>query len=186
MPFNCFLHSSVWQFSFFCCVLSCLRFLQLTLAEVWFPPQFHKGIQLSGCSQEVPSIQSEAKAIPSPQCPPACVSTGCSQLSCQNAYVWLHRSWEEKACSFTLLICAELEVSWQFLTVFILQKQIQSLNKMCSNLLEKISKEERESESGGMSLRWEWGTGFKQQAWESRGKIGTLESLKYGKCRWAA
>ncbi|XP_036204253.1 mediator of RNA polymerase II transcription subunit 8 isoform X5 [Myotis myotis] len=29
------------------------------------------------------------------------------------------------------------------------QKQIQSLNKMCSNLLEKISKEERESESGG-------------------------------------
>lgn len=30
------------------------------------------------------------------------------------------------------------------------QKQIQSLNKMCSNLLEKISKEERESESGGM------------------------------------
>ncbi|OBS70854.1 hypothetical protein A6R68_00596 [Neotoma lepida] len=28
------------------------------------------------------------------------------------------------------------------------QKQIQSLNKMCSNLLEKISKEERESESG--------------------------------------
>lgn len=32
----------------------------------------------------------------------------------------------------------------------VLQKQIQSLNKMCSNLLEKISKEERESESGGM------------------------------------
>lgn len=31
----------------------------------------------------------------------------------------------------------------------VLQKQIQSLNKMCSNLLEKISKEERESESGG-------------------------------------
>nr|XP_005000274.1 mediator of RNA polymerase II transcription subunit 8 isoform X2 [Cavia porcellus] len=31
------------------------------------------------------------------------------------------------------------------------QKQIQSLNKMCSNLLEKISKEERESESGGTS-----------------------------------
>nr|XP_012631325.1 elongation of very long chain fatty acids protein 1 isoform X2 [Microcebus murinus] len=30
------------------------------------------------------------------------------------------------------------------------QKQIQSLNKMCSNLLEKISKEERESESGGL------------------------------------
>ncbi|XP_057356105.1 mediator of RNA polymerase II transcription subunit 8 isoform X1 [Manis pentadactyla] len=29
-------------------------------------------------------------------------------------------------------------------------KQIQSLNKMCSNLLEKISKEERESESGGL------------------------------------
>ncbi|XP_043317560.1 mediator of RNA polymerase II transcription subunit 8 isoform X4 [Cervus elaphus] len=29
------------------------------------------------------------------------------------------------------------------------QKQIQSLNKMCSNLLEKINKEERESESGG-------------------------------------
>lgn len=33
--------------------------------------------------------------------------------------------------------------------VYVLQKQIQSLNKMCSNLLEKISKEERESESGG-------------------------------------
>lgn len=80
MPFNCFLHSSIWQFSFFCCVLSCLRFLQLTLAEVWFPPQFHKGIQLSGCLQEVPSNQSEAKAIPSPQCPPACVSTGRSRL----------------------------------------------------------------------------------------------------------
>ncbi|KAM6327442.1 mediator of RNA polymerase II transcription subunit 8 isoform 2-T2 [Podargus strigoides] len=32
------------------------------------------------------------------------------------------------------------------------QKQIQSLNKMCSNLLEKISKEERESESGGFSV----------------------------------
>lgn len=31
----------------------------------------------------------------------------------------------------------------------VLQKQIQSLNKMCSNLLEKISKEERESEGGG-------------------------------------
>ncbi|XP_029425364.1 mediator of RNA polymerase II transcription subunit 8 isoform X3 [Nannospalax galili] len=30
------------------------------------------------------------------------------------------------------------------------QKQIQSLNKMCSNLLEKINKEERESESGGL------------------------------------
>nr|XP_006139456.2 mediator of RNA polymerase II transcription subunit 8 [Pelodiscus sinensis] len=30
------------------------------------------------------------------------------------------------------------------------QKQIQSLNKICSNLLEKISKEERESESGGL------------------------------------
>ncbi|XP_068949292.1 mediator of RNA polymerase II transcription subunit 8 isoform X1 [Petaurus breviceps papuanus] len=30
------------------------------------------------------------------------------------------------------------------------QKQIQTLNKMCSNLLEKISKEERESESGGL------------------------------------
>nr|XP_033772056.1 mediator of RNA polymerase II transcription subunit 8 isoform X2 [Geotrypetes seraphini] len=30
------------------------------------------------------------------------------------------------------------------------QKQFQSLNKMCSNLLEKISKEERESESGGL------------------------------------
>uniref|UniRef100_A0A8D1TUG4 Mediator of RNA polymerase II transcription subunit 8 n=1 Tax=Sus scrofa TaxID=9823 RepID=A0A8D1TUG4_PIG len=30
------------------------------------------------------------------------------------------------------------------------QKQIQSLNKMCSNLLEKISKEERESEGGGL------------------------------------
>ncbi|XP_077006100.1 mediator of RNA polymerase II transcription subunit 8 isoform X2 [Tamandua tetradactyla] len=30
------------------------------------------------------------------------------------------------------------------------QKQIQSLNKMCSNLLDKISKEERESESGGL------------------------------------
>ncbi|XP_062054316.1 mediator of RNA polymerase II transcription subunit 8-like [Lepus europaeus] len=30
------------------------------------------------------------------------------------------------------------------------QKQIQSLNKMCSNLLEKISKEEQESESGGL------------------------------------
>uniref|UniRef100_A0A8D0L4U2 Mediator of RNA polymerase II transcription subunit 8 n=1 Tax=Sphenodon punctatus TaxID=8508 RepID=A0A8D0L4U2_SPHPU len=30
------------------------------------------------------------------------------------------------------------------------QKQIQSLNKMCSNLLEKMSKEERESESGGL------------------------------------
>ncbi|XP_032481377.1 mediator of RNA polymerase II transcription subunit 8 isoform X2 [Phocoena sinus] len=30
------------------------------------------------------------------------------------------------------------------------QKQIQSLNKMCSNLLEKISKEEREAESGGL------------------------------------
>ncbi|XP_066865751.1 very long chain fatty acid elongase 1 isoform X3 [Kogia breviceps] len=29
-------------------------------------------------------------------------------------------------------------------------KQIQSLNKMCSNLLEKISKEEREAESGGL------------------------------------
>ncbi|NIG58696.1 mediator of RNA polymerase II transcription subunit [Pontoporia blainvillei] len=31
-----------------------------------------------------------------------------------------------------------------------LMKQIQSLNKMCSNLLEKISKEEREAESGGL------------------------------------
>lgn len=50
--------------------------------------------------------------------------------------------------------------------VFILQKQIQSLNKMCSNLLEKISKEERESESGGTSLRWKWGAGSKQQAWK--------------------
>uniref|UniRef100_A0A8C5WN28 Mediator of RNA polymerase II transcription subunit 8 n=2 Tax=Elapidae TaxID=8602 RepID=A0A8C5WN28_LATLA len=30
------------------------------------------------------------------------------------------------------------------------QKQIQSLNKMCSNLLEKINKEDRESESGGL------------------------------------
>uniref|UniRef100_A0A8D0B3Z2 Mediator of RNA polymerase II transcription subunit 8 n=1 Tax=Salvator merianae TaxID=96440 RepID=A0A8D0B3Z2_SALMN len=30
------------------------------------------------------------------------------------------------------------------------QKQIQSLNKMCSNLLEKISKEDRDSESGGL------------------------------------
>ncbi|XP_053248754.1 mediator of RNA polymerase II transcription subunit 8 isoform X2 [Podarcis raffonei] len=29
-------------------------------------------------------------------------------------------------------------------------KQIQSLNKMCSNLLEKINKEDRESESGGL------------------------------------
>uniref|UniRef100_K7G1C2 Mediator of RNA polymerase II transcription subunit 8 n=1 Tax=Pelodiscus sinensis TaxID=13735 RepID=K7G1C2_PELSI len=34
------------------------------------------------------------------------------------------------------------------------QKQIQSLNKICSNLLEKISKEERESESGGITLEW--------------------------------
>lgn len=65
--------------------------------------------------------------------------------------------------TFILLICTELKVSWQFLTVFILQKQIQSLNKMCSNLLEKISKEERESESGGMSLRWKWDMGSKQQ-----------------------
>lgn len=72
--------------------------------------------------------------------------------------------------TFILLICTELKVSWQFLTVFILQKQIQSLNKMCSNLLEKISKEERESESGGMSLRWKWDMGSKQQIWESRGK----------------
>ncbi|XP_064415503.1 mediator of RNA polymerase II transcription subunit 8 isoform X2 [Latimeria chalumnae] len=30
------------------------------------------------------------------------------------------------------------------------QKQIQSLNKMCTNLTEKLSKEERESESGGL------------------------------------
>ncbi|XP_070601166.1 mediator of RNA polymerase II transcription subunit 8 isoform X2 [Erythrolamprus reginae] len=30
------------------------------------------------------------------------------------------------------------------------QKQIQSLNKMCSNLLDKINKEDRESESGGL------------------------------------
>lgn len=44
------------------------------------------------------------------------------------------------------------------------QKQIQSLNKMCSNLLEKISKEERESESGGMSPRWKWAIGSKQRA----------------------
>ncbi|KAG8507618.1 Mediator of RNA polymerase II transcription subunit 8, partial [Galemys pyrenaicus] len=37
-----------------------------------------------------------------------------------------------------------------FTQIYVLQKQIQSLNKMCSNLLEKISKEERESESGGL------------------------------------
>lgn len=52
---------------------------------------------------------------------------------------------------------------------------------MCSNLLEKISKEERESESGGTSLMWKWSTGLKQQMRESRGKIDILESLKYGK-----
>ncbi|XP_069083905.1 mediator of RNA polymerase II transcription subunit 8 isoform X2 [Pleurodeles waltl] len=36
------------------------------------------------------------------------------------------------------------------LTPDVALKQIQSLNKMCSSLLEKINKEERESESGGL------------------------------------
>ncbi|XP_069498536.1 mediator of RNA polymerase II transcription subunit 8 [Ambystoma mexicanum] len=36
------------------------------------------------------------------------------------------------------------------LTPDVAQKQIQSLNKICSSLLEKINKEERESESGGL------------------------------------
>lgn len=164
MPFN-----SLPSDSFlFCCVLFCVRFLQLTRAEVWFPPQFHKprvSSLLAVHRRRHQTSQRKAKAVPSPQCPPACISTGlASRLRYQYAYVWFHRPWEEKASSFTLLTCTELEVSWRFLMVFILQKQIQSLNKMCSNLLEKISKEERESESGGMSLRWKWGTGSKQQA----------------------
>ncbi|POI36136.1 hypothetical protein CIB84_000116 [Bambusicola thoracicus] len=49
-----------------------------------------------------------------------------------------------------LVLSPDRDEEIMLLMIFVLQKQIQSLNKMCSNLLEKISKEERESESGGL------------------------------------
>lgn len=146
----------------FRCALIYLGFLQLTLAEVWFPPQFHKqrvsSPPFTG-GEHIRTVR-ERQRLSHPHSALPTLSLG----SAIKMLVRLHRPWEEKACVFTLLTCSGLEVSWWFLMVFILQKQIQSLNKMCSNLLEKISKEERESESGGRSLSWNWGAGSKQQA----------------------
>lgn len=101
---------------------------------------------------------------------------------------WLHRScpWKSprKKLDHTRFLFALIAAQ-----MCVLQKQIQSLNKMCSNLLEKISKEERESESGGTegwaakrrkergrrSLGWEW------SFWRWRSEDGRPNCLGEGR-----
>lgn len=97
---------------------------------------------------------------------------GCSQLGC--------------LCKNTRR-CFPGIITNHYINSCVLQKQIQSLNKMCSNLLEKISKEERESESGGKrGCRSTEGELYKvtEEEWGSPTVKGGHKNELLGLARW--
>lgn len=64
MPFNSVPFTLLSDSYLFYYALFCLRFLQMTLAEVWVHSvSQNKGVQPTTCSQEVPSHHRKTKAI---------------------------------------------------------------------------------------------------------------------------